>query len=142
MKKKYTKAIKELAKRLPKSKELSVVGKSLMGYDVIRKNLAKDGEVDSDLRYTYKTRELIDINHFNRMKRAYSRSGEKGITEYIQWLDRNNKKLNEMFKDLKLEQVDSNILEIAKKGAKGFWNSILTFLMSFLIAFRTEKEAA
>ena len=120
MKKKYTKALKQFSLKLPLSYELIRVGKSIMGYEALKQNLAKDEEVESEVRYTYKSNEFVVINHYNRIKKAYSRNKEQGVTDYILWLNRNNKKLQEQFKDMELQQVDENILNIAAKGAKVF----------------------
>ena len=66
---------------------------------------------------------------------------EIGLIEYIQWLDRNNNKLNQMFKDLELERVNSTLMKQIEKGAKGFWTNLIQFLLSFVMAFQSEKEA-
>ena len=83
----------------------------------------------------------MDIDHYSRLKNAYARNKELGLIEYIQWLDRNNKKLNQMFKDLELERVNSTLMKQIEKGAKGFWNNLIQFLLSFVMAFQSEKKA-
>ena len=142
MKKTKLKALKNLAKRLPDSKELVIIGTLIKGEDVSFNDKIKAGiPIENDNWYKKKNTKLVDIDHYSRLKNAYARNKEIGLIEYIQWLDRNNKKLNQMFKDLELERVNSTLMKQIEKGAKGFWTNIIQFLLSFVMAFQSEKEA-
>ena len=142
MKKTKLKALKNLAKRLPDSKELVIIGTLIKGEDVSFNDKIKAGiPIENDNWYKKKNTKLVDIDHYSRLKNAYARNKEVGLIEYIQWLDRNNKKLNQMFKDLELERVNSTLMKQIEKGAKGFWTNLIQFLLSFVIAFQSKKEA-
>ena len=142
MKKTKLKALKNLAKRLPDSKELVIIGTLIKGEDVSFNDKIKAGiPIENDNWYKKKNTKLVDIDHYSRLKSAYARNEELGLIEYIQWLDRNNKKLNQMFKDLELERVNSTLMKQIEKGAKGFWTNLIQFLLSFVMAFQSEKKA-
>ena len=142
MKKTKLKALKNLAKRLPDSKELVIIGTLIKGEDVSFNDKIKAGiPIENDNWYKKKNTKLVDIDHYSRLKNAYARNKELGLIEYIQWLDRNNKKLNQMFKDLELERVNSALMKQIEKGAKGFWTNLIQFLLSFVMAFQSEKKA-
>jgi hypothetical protein len=83
---------------------------------------------------------IVDINHFNRLKNAYSRAKEKGLIDYIHWVDRNNQKMNKIYEKLDLQRVSNEIMDIANKGTSGFWSNLLNFLYAFLAIFN--KKAA
>lgn len=77
MKKRDIKLIKEVAKKLPPSKEIQK-------YFVIINGMKQ-----------YKFR-FVDIDHLNRLKSAYSRNKETGMQNYVNWLYANNEKINQM----------------------------------------------
>ena len=142
MKKTKLKALKNLAKRLPDSKELVIIGTLIKGEDVSFNDKIKAGKpIENDNWYKQKNTKLVDIDHYSRLKNAYARNKELGLIEYIHWLDRNNIKLNQMFKDLELERVNSTLMKQIEKGAKGFWTNLIQFLLSFVMAFQLEKKA-
>jgi hypothetical protein len=78
MKKRDLKEIKKLADNLPPSKELH------LHYPII-KGIKQP-------KYM-----LVDINHYDRLKKAYTRNKETGMQGYITWLKNNNEKINKMF---------------------------------------------
>jgi len=78
MKKRDLKSIKELASNLPKSQELKRC------YPII------NGIIEPKQM-------LVDINHFDRLKKAHIRNKETGMKDYIAWLRNNNEKINKMF---------------------------------------------
>ena len=85
---------------------------------------------------------IADVNHFNRLKKAFARNKEKGLIDYIEWVDRNNKKMNAIFEKMQLEEVSKEIMEVAKKGEKGFWSNLLNFLFAFLTVFKKKAAVA
>jgi hypothetical protein len=128
MKKTQLKAISQLAKRLPASVEIQNY------YALIK---GGKNPIDEIIK---KRAELVPINHYNRLKSAYSRNKQQGLIDYINWLDMHNKKMNKIFEELELKQVESSILKIAEKGAKGFWSNLIQFLLSFVHAFAPQKN--
>jgi len=85
--------------------------------------------------------ELVEVNHLNRLKSAYSRNKEKGIVDYILWVNYNNQKVNYILKNQELQKVDEGIIDIAMKGANNFWRNLIAFLISFITIFKpNEKE--
>ena len=65
---------------------------------------------------------------------------EDFFIDYIEWVDKNNKKMNAIFEHMQLEEVSKEIMQVAQKGEKGFWSNILNFLFAFLMIFK--KKAA
>ena len=145
MKKTKIKALQNLANRLPLSYEIVkyytvIQGKSISIEEIIEQRAkGLELEFEPDNWYRQNKSKLQEINHLNRLKKAYTRNKEQGLVDYIQWLNNHNIKLNQTFKDMKLQEVDENILKIAVKGAKVFWSSLIQFLLSFFIAFKSEK---
>mgnify|MGYP006325544865 FL=1 len=134
----YKQAIEQLSKKLPLSYELKKVGYAIKGEDLPLETRRKFSLADMEYYRTSKQM-LFSINHISRMQSAFKRSGEQGIIDYIYWLNNNNKKLNDMFEKLKLEQVSDDVMDIASKGAKGFWKNLLDFLFAFLKVFGNNK---
>lgn len=131
--KQYKLAIQNLATRLPKSYELRKTGVISMNKDLPLKMQSK---IDTDDTWfkVFKNK-FEEINHINRLESAYKRNKEQGIVDYIYWLNNNNKNLNAKYEQLKLESASDDLLDIAKKGAKGFWKNLLDFLFAFLKIF-------
>jgi hypothetical protein len=77
MKKRDLKSIKELADKLPRSQELQLCYKIIKGIK----------------QHRYK---LVDINHYDRLKKAHTKNKETGMQDYITWLKSNNEKVNKM----------------------------------------------
>jgi len=131
--------IKQLAERLPDSFELQN-----------KKYVVKGAEFDIDLRrehglndhelYVMKKNSLIPINHSNRLENAYKKNKEQGMVDYIYWLNNNNRKLNEIFKTLEYKQVSTDVMDIVKDGAKGFWKNLMEFLFAFLKVFGNKEN--
>ena len=141
MKKKQIKALKQLAKQLPKSKQIVKKGFLVDGSDVSsEEKLNAEIPIYDDVTYKKQKHVLIEINHFNRLKSAYASNKEQGLFDYIEWLDRNNKRLNEMFEKAEFERVNSDIMNIVKKGVKGFWGNLIQFFLSFVLAFKTNEK--
>ena len=131
--KQYKLAIQNLANRLPKSYELRKIGFISMNKDLPLKMQSKKDTDDTWFK-VFKNK-FEEINHINRLQSAYKRNKEQGIVDYIYWLNNNNKNLNAKYEQLKLESVSDDLLDIAKKGAKGFWRNLLDFLFAFLKIF-------
>lgn len=135
----HKQAIEHLSKKLPVSYELKKVGYSIKGEDLPLETRQKFSLADTEYYRTSK-QIIVLINHTSRMQSNFKKYGEQGIIDYIYWLNNNNKKLNERFEKLKLEQVSDDVMSIVAKGAKGFWKNLLDFLFAFLKAFGSEKE--
>lgn len=110
MKKSQTKALKHLANKLPQSFELIVVGSLVSGKLINEAN--KNEELNSGKFYRHRKRSLVPIDHFSRLKKAYARYKEQGIIDYIQWVNENNKRLNKLSDELKLEEVSEDVMDI------------------------------
>jgi len=141
LKKKQKKGLLELSKQLPESMELIMYGETIRGEDIPEDKIREIDDFSIESNYKFKRRVLLPINHHNRLQKAFARDKEQGLVDYIEWVDANNKKLNSLFDDLKLSEVNQNILEIAKRGAKGFWTNILNFLFAFYHNFINKKVA-
>ena len=145
MNKKKLKAIKQLAQRLPHSVEVQKYYSIIQGKEFTIEQLAEmrgkgvELEIEAENWYRENKHKLVVINHYNRLKKAYSRNKEQGLIDYIQWLDRHNKQMNELFKELNLKGVENPILEIARRGVKAFWSNLINFLLAFLAVFQTKK---
>jgi hypothetical protein len=144
MKKNKIKGLKALAERLPKSKEIIIGSKhdSIIkkGYEFSMEEIEKSAmDIEAEKDYEKRQYKILDINHLNRLQKAYGKKGEKGIIDYINWLDNNNKKMNEQFHNMQLAAVSKEIMEVAKKGEKGFWSNLFNFLFAFLTVFKNKK---
>ena len=84
MKKKQIKALKQLADTLPES------------YELIK-----------NTRFSTE-RTLKKINHLQKLKRSFVKKGNTGLVEYVEWLNRNNIRINKIYEKLKAENEDSN----------------------------------
>lgn len=144
MKKNQIKGIKQLAEKLPASKELIKYTVIKKGHELTPEEIKEsDIDIEADRDYVRKGNyKIADVNHFNRLKRAFARSKEKGLVEYIEWVDRNNKKMNALFEKIRLEEVSKELMEVAKKGEKGFWKNLLNFLFALIAVFKRKAEAA
>ena len=149
MKKQQVRALNQLAEMLPRSVTIEIKA------DVIKGDKLSDEQIDlvktdvcPERYYKFKNHQFADIIHINRLKKAYARNKEQGIADYITWLDANNKKMNVIIEELgtleeaRLKQVDEELMAIAKKGGKGFWSSLMTFLFAFAQIFTKSKKAA
>lgn len=140
MKKNQIKALKNLASQLPLSKEIQKYSIVQKGYEFTQEEIERSEiNIEAEKDYIKKGNyRIVDINHFNRMKRAFARNKEQGLINYIEWVDRNNKKMNELFEKLKLQRVSDDIMKIAQQGEKGFWNNLLNFLYAFIAIFNNK----
>jgi len=142
MKKQQIKALKRLAFQLPQSKEIQRYSEIKQGYEFSMEEIEKSEiPIEAEKLYVQKGRyRIVPINHFNRLKKAFARNKEKGIIDYIEWVDRNNKKLNEIFEKAGYERVSKEIMAVAKKGEKSFWNNLLNFLFAFITVFKKKES--
>lgn len=131
---------------LPKSVTIEIEGNKeiIAGWKLTQKQvdeIGKNFQLDANYVNTTKKPKVVEINHLNRLKSAWNRNKEQGLADYITWLDNNNKRMNAIFEDLQLKQVDNELLEIAKKGGLGFWDSLMKFLFAFINIFLPKKVA-
>jgi len=141
MKKKQIKGIKQLAEQLPISKELQTYSIIKNGWEFTQDEIAKAKiDIEAERLYVKKGNyKIVDVNHFNRLKSAFARNKEQGLVDYIEWVDRNNRKMNQLFEKLNLQNVSEEIMGIQRKGAKGFWNNLVNFLMAFITIFKPKQ---
>ena len=138
MKKNQIKGLKKLAEQLPVSKELQTYSVCKKGYEFTMEEI-ENAKIDIEAEKDYIQKghyRIADVNHFNRLKKAFARNKEKGLIDYIEWVDKNNKKMNELFEKMQLERVSKEIMEISSKGEKGFWSNLLNFLFAFISVFK------
>lgn len=138
MKKNQIKGLRRLAEQLPISKEIVKYSVIKKGYEFsIEEIEAARIDIEAEKEYVKKNNyKIADVNHFNRLKKAFARNKEKGLIDYIEWVDRNNKKMNAIFENMQLEEVSKELMQVAQKGEKGFWNNLLSFLFAFLMIFK------
>lgn len=144
MKKSKIKALRKLASMLPKSVEYKEGGQYIKGSalsnDQKKAVMEKHSKVNPSSYYGTEKRGFVPINHVDRLKKAWTRNQEKGLVHYINWVDANNKKMNELNDTLKLEEVNSEVMALADKGAKGFWKRLIQFLLAFVTAFKPTEN--
>ncbi len=138
MKKYQTKGLRQLAEQLPISKELVRYSVIKKGYELSLEEIEMAGiDIEAEKCYVRKGYyKIADIDHFNRLKKAFVKNKEKGIIDYIEWVDKNNKKMNAIFEHMQLEEVSKEIMQVAQKGEKGFWQNLLNFILAFLMIFK------
>lgn len=143
MKKKQIKALKQLSEQLPESVTIERFSKIVSGYELTQEQIDNSSiPIELEKQYIQKGNyKIVPVNHLNRLKNAYSRNKEQGLVDYIMWVDKNNKRMNELFKDSQLNDVSEEIMSIAKKGANGFWNNLINFLLAFIAIFQPKKAA-
>jgi hypothetical protein len=142
MKKNQLKALKNLSEQLPESKELQKYSIVLQGFEINSQEYdPKQHDIQPEEWYKQGGHfRLVEIDHFNRLKKAYARKKEQGLVDYINWVDQNNIKLNQLFEDMELQRVSEEIKAIADKGAKSFWSNLLNFLFAFLQIFKPQSK--
>lgn len=142
MKKKQIKALKQLSEQLPESVTLERYSTIVKGCELTQEQIdSAKIPIEVDKEYLQKGNyRVVPINHLNRLKSAYSRNKEQGLVDYIMWVDRNNKRMNEIFKNSNLNEVSEEIMNIAKKGANGFWNNLINFLLAFIAIFKPKNN--
>lgn len=144
VKKSKIKALRQLSKMLPPSVEYknhTFYAKATALTSEQLKNVKKHhGIVNPNSYYGGSFKGFIPINHLDRLKKAWNRNQEQGLVDYISWIDINNKKMNEKYEELKLQEVDKRIMNIVKKGAGGFWRRIVQFIMAFYYSFLSDKK--
>lgn len=82
------------------------------------------------------------VNHHKRLKAAWTKEGVKGVQKYIKWVGQYNLKFAEKYSSMQVDQVDSNLLEIAKSGISSFWKMLIAFLFGFVQFFQDDKNKA
>jgi hypothetical protein len=142
MKKNQIKGLKKLATQLPLTKEIQRYSEIKQGYEFSMEEIEKSGiPIEAEKMYVQKGKyRLVDVCHINRLKKAFARNKEKGIIDYIEWVDRNNKRLNELFEKVRYERVSKEIMAVAKKGEKSFWSNLLNFLFAFITVFKKKES--
>ena len=144
MKKKQHKNLKKLAEQLPVTKKLQKYSIAVQGFE-INADEYDPAVTPIEAEAWYKQGgpfRLVDVEHFNRLKKAYARNKEQGLIDYIEWVDRNNKKVNEMFEEMEMERVSAELMAIAKKGKGNFWSNLINFLFAFIAIFKPDKKVA
>jgi len=138
MKKQQIKGLRQLAEQLPISKEIVKYSILKKGFELSEQEIELSGiDIEAEKLYLKKgLYRIADVNHFNRLKKAFARNKEQGLIDYIEWVDRNNKKMNALFENMQLEEVSKEIMQVAQKGEKGFWHNLLNFLFAFLMIFK------
>jgi len=136
MKKEKIKALKKLSEMLPQSITLVTESHVALGYQLPEQVLATATiPIEAEKQYVYKNKKVVEVNHLNRLKKAFARNKEQGLIDYIEWVDRNNQRMNELFEESKLKEVSQELKEVAKRGANGFWSNLISFLFSFYSIF-------
>lgn len=143
MKKRHQKGLQKLASSLPRSMELVKFHEVKLGKDLTTEEIGNSNIViAADSEYKAYKQKLVEVDHYNRLKKAYVRDKERGIIDYIHWVDSNNKRMNELFEKLNLERVSEGIMDIAAKGVGSFWNNLIAFFFAFIANFKPKKEEA
>jgi hypothetical protein len=149
MNKRRTKTMRNLSKMLNRNGDsYDIIGytERVTGSEMIREGSKFEEGIVVDLNAVYlrKRKIIVKIDHYKKLKKAYSKDGIKGIQDYIIWLNQHNINMNKKFKEMQLEQrsaeVDKKLLSIAKGKATAFWSSLIQFLFSFFAVFGSEKE--
>lgn len=143
MKKKNAKLMRALAARLPDTKRLSLRAKYTKGYDLTAEEREKlTIPYNPKTMYKRNVHYLLPVNHYRILKKAWEKDKERGLMLHIKWVDDNNKRLNKMFKDHKMERVDDGLMKLTMGKPSGFWGNLAKFLMAFFASFvkPTAKE--
>jgi hypothetical protein len=84
MKKATLKKIEESVGRLPKIYEKRKIWKTVLGKDIKPEEATEiEGKpIDPEHTYYYQVEEEIEVNHIERAKDAYKRSGNEGVVKY------------------------------------------------------------
>jgi hypothetical protein len=145
MKKKQIKALKKLSEMLPNTVVFEIESTKTIAnvYELTQKEIddLKVENLNQQFIRTQKQKKIVEVNHFNRLKTAYANGKEKGLSDYINWVDANNKYMNKIFEQLKLEGVSDELKEIASKSGSRFWDSLINFIFAFYNIFITKKVA-
>lgn len=96
-------------------------------------------EENADQMFSIKYEAMEVLNHHKRLKRVWKQKGTKGIQEYLVWLKNHNEQFAKRMKDMEIEQLDPKLFEIAKMKVGSFWKSLIAFLVSFALFFKTDK---
>lgn len=144
MKKNQLRGLKKLSEQLPESKELQKYSIVVQGFEINADEYDPAiTPIEAEAYYKQGGHfRLVDIDHYNRLKKAYARNKEQGLIDYILWVDQNNIKINKLFEDMELKRVSDEIMAIADKGKQSFWSNLLNFLFAFLQIFKPQSKAA
>lgn len=147
MNKATQKSIKEISKYLPRTYQKVILKRRTKGSELIKdgvKTDAQGNDINPDHFYFSSFQVLKPLNAYRGLKKAYNKGKEEGVGQYIQWLDRHAKYMNDYLRKIKREdmvtEINEEISEIAKGDPKGILKKLLQFLMSFLMAFGKKKE--
>ena len=148
------KQVKLLVTQLPVSYEIIVKGQRIRPHEVLRKidegitpppgfNLSSDTD-EKKKWYRYRKQDIVMINHYKRIKKAYNKRGEQGVVEYLKWLKQNNirvaKIISQIDSNIKIGKWSSQLDRLILGGAKSFWKNLIIFLASFLTFFINNEE--
>jgi len=115
MKKKLLKEIRSLAQRLPQTAE-KVTAVEMRKWGELTKEVQQqirerdnipDGfDYSYDKLFAVQVEKLVSVDHYRRLKRAYTKGGFKRVQEYIQHVQKNHLKLAAQHPELfqKVEQ--------------------------------------
>lgn len=150
MNKRRSKALKQLAELLPAAYITRNHTESGLLSELYELN-EKDKSLDLDLpimtednceeffTITYPAMEVL--NHHKRLKKGWKEKGTKGIQEYLIWLERHNRNFAKRMSEMEIEQLPEGLLYIAKMKVSSFWKSLMIFLFSFAMTFKSKKQA-
>lgn len=148
MKKARVKALKQLADMLPPAyitRPHTETGKLFelwklkeQGHNIT--GLPELTEENSDKMFQIKYEATEILNHHKRLKRVWKQKGTEGVQEYLKWLKQHNEYWAKKMTDLKIEQLDPKLYEIAQMKVNSFWKALITFLVSFFTIFQQQKE--
>ena len=108
--------INQLSNKLGKSYVLERVPKVIEATEV---DIDKRRELKvADDGYLKKNQLVLKpINHYSRIEKAYKKNGTTGVNEYIQWLSKNNEKLNKIL-SVEPENIKPTYIEEFKETVK------------------------
>lgn len=147
MKKRHSKALKELAKRLPPSfmiRKHTEHAPLYVFYQKIDEGQTFEGlppltDENKDQIYSIKANAVELLDHHKRLKAAYEKDGTKGVQDYIIWVNTYNKAFAKKHA-MDIPEMEPGLLEIAKGKMASFWKSLIVFLFSFVAVFSTKEQ--
>lgn len=116
MKKVTKKELQILANKLPQTFEIQKKSVIKYGWELTEADLIGIKQVVlPNTKYKHFHNEFASVNHLSRLQKAYARSKDKGVNEYVQWVGANNRMLNERFKNNKLF-AENTLEQLPLKG--------------------------
>jgi len=146
MKKKQIKYLNFLADQLPDMKELKLKGDNISGTILLERIASGETKapkgIDINKKGRYSDRKYVfeDINHRQRIKRAYSKNGPQGVFDYLKYLSIHRKRINDMVDESKkIAKLPPMVKKLMSGGVGAFW-SILAFFYSFVAVFSKKED--